>query len=155
MSVNSRRNTKASAALSRLRVLLVDDERAVVKLLESMLREMGVSQVYGASNGAEALDFLTTCPDVINLVIADWNMPVMSGIQLLQHLRTKDPAMPFVMVTGRATAESVNEAKSLQVTAYVRKPFSQEEVLRKLEAIAATIRPEAPPDEAPTNLHPA
>jgi len=143
MSTNhSHWNGRRSAKLARIRALVVDDERAVVKLLESMLREMGVTQIYSAKNGAEALDFLGSCPELVNLVICDWNMPLMSGIQLLQQIRTVDPKMRFVMVTGRATADAVMEAKSLHVTAYLRKPFSQEEVLRKLEAIAANMGPE-------------
>lgn len=135
-AVSQWKRRRPSRAVARLRVMVVDDERAVLKLLESMLHEMGVAQVCTAKSGAEALELFRSASTGINLVICDWNMPAMTGIELLQQIRVIDPNIAFVMVTGRATAESVMAAKTHQVTAYIKKPFSQEEVLKKLEVIA-------------------
>jgi two-component system chemotaxis response regulator CheY len=122
--------------LAKLRVLVVDDERSVVKLLQMMLRDLGVTQIFTAKDGAEALKFLGDCDNLVNLIICDWNMPRMTGFELLQQIRTADPAMAFMMVTGRATADAVRDAKSLGVNAYVAKPFSQEQIRKKLELLA-------------------
>src|SRR5712692_9873957 len=122
--------------LAKLRVLIVDDERSVVKLLQMMLRDLGVTQIFTAKDSAEALRFLGDCDNFVNLIICDWNMPRMSGFELLQQIRTADPGMAFMMVTGRATADAVRDAKSLNVNAYVAKPFSQEQIRKKLELLA-------------------
>ena len=123
-------------AFEKLRVLVVDDERSVVKLLQMMLRDIGVTQVFTAKDGMEALKFLGDCENLVNLIICDWNMPRMSGFELLQQIRTADPGMAFMMVTGRATVDAVRDARSLAVNAYVAKPFSQEQIRKKLELLA-------------------
>ena len=71
----------------------------------------------------------------MNLIICDWNMPNMNGVELLRQLRTVDPDMPFLMVTGRTDIESVVEAKSSGVTAYISKPFSSQQLEAKLRII--------------------
>jgi two-component system, chemotaxis family, chemotaxis protein CheY len=76
---------------------------------------------------------------MVNTIICDWNMPRMSGIKLLEQVRTTSPDMAFVMVTGRATLDAVYDAKSLNVTAFVAKPFSQDEIKKKLELVVRQI----------------
>jgi CheY-like chemotaxis protein len=137
-SGNSWHSVQTTLALSRLKVLIVDDERSVVKLVQMMLREMGVTMIQSAANGNEALTLLNTTPEMVNLVICDWNMPAMTGIELLRRVRATRPEMAFIMATGRATADSVLDAKALNVNAYIAKPFSQEEMRRKVEALAMT-----------------
>lgn len=127
---------KTPSGFENLRVLIVDDERSVVKILRMMLANIGVTQIFTAKDGLEALSFLGACDEMVNTIICDWNMPRMSGIKLLEQVRTTDPDMAFVMVTGRATLEAVYDAKSLNVTAFVAKPFSQDEIRRKLELVA-------------------
>jgi two-component system chemotaxis response regulator CheY len=122
--------------LAKLRILIVDDERSVVKLLQMMLRDIAVTQMFTAKDGAEALKFLGDCNNVVNLIICDWNMPQMTGLELLQQIRAANTGMAFMMVTGRATVDSVRDAKNLSVNAYVAKPFSQEQIRKKLEVLA-------------------
>ncbi|HET6161518.1 MAG TPA: response regulator [Dongiaceae bacterium] len=131
--------SKALGGFENLRVLIVDDERSVVKILRMMLANIGVTQIFTAKDGVEALEFLGACDEMVNTVICDWNMPRMSGIKLLEQVRTTDPDMAFVMVTGRATLEAVYDAKSLNVTAFVAKPFSQDEIKKKLELVARRV----------------
>ena len=131
--------SKSQNGFENLRVLIVDDERSVVKILRMMLANIGVTQIFTAKDGVEALSFLGECTEMVNTIICDWNMPRMSGIKLLEQVRTTDPDMAFVMVTGRATLEAVYDAKSLNVTAFVAKPFSQDEIKRKLELVARRV----------------
>lgn len=121
-----------------LKVLLVEDEFEALNLVKSMLISMGITQIYTAKNGLEAMQFLGEfdCDDLINVILCDWNMPRMSGLELLKQIRTVDPNVPFLMITGTADITSVSEAKAAGVTAYIKKPFSQDELKKKLVILA-------------------
>jgi len=121
--------------LCALKVLLVDDQSEARAMIRNMLMEMGVTQIFEAPDGREALKFMDSAFDFINLIVCDWNMPSMTGVELLRQLRTVDPDMPFLMITGRSDVESVIEAKSSGVTAYIRKPFSVKQLEAKLRII--------------------
>ncbi|MEZ5814139.1 MAG: response regulator [Alphaproteobacteria bacterium] len=121
--------------LSDLKVLLVEDQGEARAMMRNMLVELGVTQIFEAANGREALTFLDSAFDFIDIIICDWNMPSMSGVEVLRQLRTVDPSMPFLMVTGRSDMESVVEAKSSGVTGYIRKPFSSKQLEAKLRII--------------------
>lgn len=120
---------------SDLKILIVEDQNEARAMMRNMLLELGVNQIFEASNGREALTFIDNAMDFIDLIICDWNMPSMSGVELLRQLRTVEPNMPFLMVTGRSDMESVVEAKSSGVTAYIRKPFSPKQLEAKLKVI--------------------
>lgn len=123
-----------------LKILLIDDQASARAMLRNMLMELGVTQSFEAPDGREALRFIDSAFDFINLIICDWNMPAMSGVELLRQLRTVDPDLPFLMVTGRSDMESVIEAKSSGVTAYIRKPFSAKQLEAKLRIIVSRMR---------------
>ena len=123
-------------SLEDLSVLVVDDEGSVTRLIRMMLTDLGVAQVFTAKDGREALDFLGDFDDMIDVIICDWNMPRVSGLNLLQQIRTADPDVPFLMLTGRADADSVKAARDVGVTGYVLKPFSAEQLHAKLSTVA-------------------
>lgn len=118
--------------LEDLKVMLVDDQIESRSLLRNMLSEMGVTQVFDAPDGRQALLFLDSAFDMVDVVICDWNMPNMTGVELLRQLRTVSPETPFLMVSGRADKDSILEAKNSGVTAYIRKPFSVHQLEAKL-----------------------
>ena len=122
--------------LKDLRVLVVEDSFQAVALIRGMLTDFGITQIYTAKDGKEALDFLGTCDELIDVVMCDWNMPRMSGLEVLRQVRTVDPDMPFLMVTGAADPDSVLAAKSNGVTAYIAKPFSANILKKKLNVVA-------------------
>lgn len=126
---------KSVINLSDLKILLVEDQPEAQALLRNMLMELGVTQIFQAADGREALSFIDSAFDMIDMVICDWNMPNMSGVELLRQLRTVDPDIPFLMVTGRGDMESVVEAKSSGVTGYIRKPFSPAQIEAKIRVI--------------------
>lgn len=118
-----------------LKVLAVEDDAPARRLLQSMLREIGVHQLFMAKDGKEALEFLGDCDEMVNVIICDWNMPHVSGFEVLRQVRTADPDIPFMMLTGAADPESVSMARDNGVTSYLAKPFSQNDLIKKLRQI--------------------
>jgi len=123
------------------RVLLVEDDPQSMNLIRSMLNDLGIFQVFSAENGARAMSLLEEPGkrNTINVILCDWNMPVLSGIDLLRYVRTGNPGIPFLMITGQADEESVKEARAEDVTGFIRKPFTREELRRKLRVIQSVL----------------
>lgn len=122
-----------------LKVLVVEDNFQAMNLVKSMLSDLGINQVYTAKDGGDALQFLGNCDDLLDVVLCDWNIPKLTGLDVLRQVRTVDPDLPFVMITGAADADSVIAAKSSGVTAYIAKPFSQDELKRKLKLVLRVV----------------
>ena len=125
----------ANDSLKDLKVLIVDDQQEARVMLRNMLMNMGITQVFESPDGRNALNFVDSAYDFVTLVICDWNMPALTGIELLGQLRSVEPNLPFLMVTGRGDMESVIEAKASGVTGYIRKPYSSAQLEAKLRAI--------------------
>ncbi len=125
--------------LQKLHILVVEDNPRTLKLIQAVLKDMGVGQTFTANDGREAQTFLDAGSDLINLIICDWNMPRMSGLDLLKQVRMSNPDMPFLMVTARGTIDSVTAAKKNGVSAYVVKPFSPAELEQKVVSLALRI----------------
>ena len=125
--------------LHKLHVLVVEDNTLTLKLIQAVLKDMSVGQVYTARDGREAQTFLDAGDDLINLIICDWNMPRMSGLDLLKQVRMTMPEIPFLLVTARGTIDSVMAAKKSGASGYVVKPFSPAELEQKVVALARRI----------------
>lgn len=125
--------------LSWLRVLVVDDELQVVQTVRGMLRDMGVARSFAAKDGQEATEFLRDHEHAVDVLITDWNMPRMNGLELLKHARSRNPDVAVLLVTGRADQDSVMQARDLGVRGYLRKPFSAQELRAKLVIIGKTL----------------
>jgi len=126
---------KMKPAFNDLKVLLVEDQEEARELMRNMLVELGITQIFEAADGQEALNFIDTTSDFMDVIVCDWNMPSMSGVEMLRQLRTANKEIPFLMVTGRSDKESVIEAKSSGVSAYIRKPFSGKALEAKLRIV--------------------
>ena len=124
-----------NASLADMRILIVEDIFEAMNLLRTMLHDLGITQVFTAKDGKEALDFLGEFDEEIDLIICDWNMPRMTGLELLRQVRTVDPDTPFLMVTGIADRDSVVTAKSAGVTGYIVKPYSSVQLAKKISAV--------------------
>lgn len=132
--------TKPVECLNDLIVLAVEDQSEAMRLLRSMLTDLGINQIYTAQNGKDALEFLDDCEEMINLIICDWNLPQVTGLELLRQIRTADPDIPFLMVTGASDRESVMVAKENGVTGYLAKPYSQNDLEKKLNLVLRVMR---------------
>lgn len=104
-------------------------------MLRNMLGDIGVNQVFEATNGREAFTFIDSAFDLVNFIVCDWNMPGMTGVEFLRQVRSVDPQTPFLMITGRGDMSSVAEAKNSGVTGYIKKPFSAAQLEAKIRII--------------------
>ena len=126
---------KQGVRLDKARIMIVDDQADMRSMIRHMLGELEVNQVFEANDGKQALSFIDDAIDMIDIIICDWNMPGMTGVEVLRQLRSVYPDIPFLMVTGRSDITSVTEAKASGVTAYISKPFSLSQLEIKLKAI--------------------
>ena len=124
------------ASLTDLQVLVVDDQANALNLIKDMLKGFGIQSVHTAGDAAGALELLNDRSDLVDVVLCDWSMPEMSGLELLKEVRKKHRDLPFIMVTGTADPSSVLAAKDGGVTGYIRKPFSSEELRKKMNTVA-------------------
>lgn len=123
-----------------LSVLIVEGNEATRGLLKMMLRELRIQQVFEAENGRQGLEFLDHPPNMINMVICDWTMPDMTGIELLRQVRSVGFEVPFILLTGRADQASITEARDDGVTGYLLKPFARAQLEAKMRASLAKQR---------------
>lgn len=120
-----------------LRILIVDDQDTVLELLREILRKLGLRNVDTAKDGAKALEMLRGAVDPYGLVLSDWNMRPVTGLQLLQAVRA-DPGLahtPFIMITGEASKDRVVTAIDAGTTSFIVKPFSLDAVKKRLVAV--------------------
>lgn len=115
-----------------IRVLVVDDTPTMRSIVKGMLRELGFRHIEEAEHGQEALEKLRVA--TYGLVVADWNMPVMSGIELLRAIRADETlkTIPVLLVTAEAKKENLMEAVQAGVNNYIVKPFTAETLREKI-----------------------
>ena len=118
-----------------MKVLIVDDYKTMLRIIRNLLKQIEVNDVEEASEGSEALAKLRA--GNFGLVISDWNMAPMTGLELLQQVRqdARLKATPFIMVTAESKTENVIAAKQAGVSNYIVKPFSAETLREKIEKV--------------------
>lgn len=122
-----------------LKVLVVDDMLSTRQIVKKALLAIGFKDIHEALNGEDALAKLKG--GGFGIVICDWNMPVMSGIDLLRAVRA-DPDLkdiPFLMITAERLQENIIEAAQAGVSEYLVKPFSEDGLKEKLEKMFAKV----------------
>ncbi|NKB59070.1 MAG: response regulator [Alphaproteobacteria bacterium] len=124
-----------------LSVLIVEDDIDMARLIEALLRDMGVTNIGRARNGKQAIDNLRKNLHNYDLIISDWQMPEISGIELLREVRKRRPELPFLMLTVNSGSEEILAAKDAQVTAYMSKPFKARDLQLKILTITGRIVP--------------
>ncbi len=128
----------ATAAISPLAILVVDDQQPMRKTIVYILRQLGYRNVTCAEDGDIAWTCINSRP--VDLVLLDWNMPRMSGLSLLKRIRASEDyhKIPVVMITAEANEDHVVTAVQAGVTNYIVKPFSPGVLDKKIhEALAA------------------
>jgi len=118
-----------------MKVLVVDDFSTMRRIVKNILRQIGFTNIEEAENGNDALVKLKR--DKYDLVISDWNMPNMTGLDLLKAIRSDQDLcnIPVLMVTAEAKKENVIEAIKAGVNNYIVKPFTAETLKEKIEKI--------------------
>ena len=122
-----------------LRVLVVDDEEEIRDLVQEILRDMGIVRVHLAENGEMAWQRLSRTELDYDLVISDWLMPRMDGLELLKKMRQFGLETLFMMLTVKVTGEAVAAAVENGVNLYVAKPFTYGDFSRKVSSLAKQI----------------
>lgn len=119
----------------RMKVLVVDDFATMRKIVRNILKQIGFDNLVEAEDGQVALQILKN--ENIGLVVTDWNMPNMTGLELLQKIRSNPETakLPVLMVTAEGLKENVVTAVKAGVNNYVVKPFTAEILQEKLEQI--------------------
>jgi two-component system, chemotaxis family, chemotaxis protein CheY len=118
-----------------LKILVVDDFATMRKVIRNLLKQGGFENVVEAEDGVAALKVLQS--QEVDFVISDWNMPNMSGLELLKAVRGNDDlkGLPFLMVTAEALKDNVVAAVKAGVSNYIVKPFTAEVLTEKIEKI--------------------
>src|SRR5262245_34222131 len=104
-----------------MNILVVDDYQMITRLLRNLLKQIGFNNVDEASDGQEALNKIND--KAYGLIISDWSMEPMNGLELLKNLREAGNAVPFILVTAESTIEKVQIAREAGVSHYIVKPF--------------------------------
>ncbi|AFN75351.1 Chemotaxis CheY-like receiver protein [Melioribacter roseus P3M-2] len=122
-----------------LKFLVVDDSVTMRRIVANSLKSIGYENFVEASDGKEALTKLNS-DDTINFVITDWNMPEVSGLELVKAIRSdeKKQSIPILMVTTRGLKEDILEALQAKVNNYIVKPFTPQILREKIEQILAS-----------------
>ena len=116
-------------------ILLVDDSSSIRRITKRIFKELGFRNILEGKDGSKALEVLNE--EKFDLIIADWNMPKMTGLELLKAVRSDDKTKgtPFLMVTAEAQKQNVIEAVQAGVSNYVVKPFTAESITDKISKI--------------------
>lgn len=122
-----------------MRFLVVDDSPTMRRIVINALKSFGYTEVVEAGDGQEGLEQLNK--NEVDFVITDWNMPVMSGLELTKAIRSSDKLknLPILMVTTRGLKQDIIEALKARVNNYVVKPFTPQVLKEKLDAVLKNI----------------
>jgi two-component system chemotaxis response regulator CheY len=125
--------------MAEIRVLVVDDSVTMRRIVLNSLRNLGYNEFVEANDGREAIEKLSG-DSQINFIITDWNMPVVSGLELVKAIRGSEKLskLPILMVTTRGIKEDIMEALQAKVNNYIIKPFTPAVLKEKIEQILAT-----------------
>ena len=120
---------------SEYQVIVAEDEPMATKLAQGALKLMGFRRIFHAADGLKALKLLKELDGDVQLIVSDWNMPEINGLEFLRAVRKTYPKMRFVMLTGNANKDFVIAARKYGVDAYIAKPFTPDQLKSKVEAI--------------------
>ena len=123
-----------------MKFLIVDDSVTMRRIVANSLKNLGYTDWIEAQDGREALDKLAAAGDV-DFVITDWNMPELSGLELVKAIRGSDQfgSLPILMVTTRGIKEDIIEALNAKVNNYIVKPFTPQVLKEKIDQILEAV----------------
>lgn len=127
----------AESLLSKIHILVVEDDRIMRTLVKDMLQILGFHSVSTAEDGQAAIDYLYF--NNADIIICDWKMQGMDGIAFTRHIREKMPGgkrfLPIIMLTGKSEEKDVRTARDAGVTEYIIKPFSADGLYERIRTV--------------------
>lgn len=125
------------AVSKNMPILIVDDYKTMLRIVRNLLKQIGFENVDEATDGSAALTKLRDKD--YQLIISDWNMEPMTGLQLLREVRSdsKLQETPFIMITAESKPDNVSEAREAGVNNYIVKPFNADTLRAKLATVLA------------------
>lgn len=121
----------------KMPILIVDDYSTMLRIIKNLLNQLGFNNIHEASNGKDALEKIQGINPPPKLIISDWNMEPICGLDLLKTIRANDnyKNIPFIMVTAESKAENVMAAKQAGASNYIVKPFNAATLKQKLNSV--------------------
>jgi len=116
-----------------MNILVVDDYQTMIRIIKNLLKQLGFINIDEATDGKAALEKIAAKP--YGLIISDWNMEPMTGLDLLKSVRGGGSKVPFIMVTAESKTENVIAAKEAGVNNYIVKPFNADTLKTKLTSV--------------------
>lgn len=125
---------------AQLKVMIADDQQTSRMLIRAALAELGIVNIAMAKDGGEALEMIIKSP--VHLVISDYHMPKLNGVELLQAVRAHGPTQKsaFFLLTGAESTEFLQLAIKMKVNNYLKKPVSVPELRSKIEAVFGALQ---------------
>lgn len=122
-----------------MKVLVVDDFATMRKIIKNVLKQINIENVLEAENGKHALTVLKS--EAVDLIISDWIMPEMTGIEFLKACKADDSIkkIPFIMVTAEAQKDNIMEAIKSGVDNYIVKPFTPDKLREAIDKAKAKV----------------
>ena len=117
--------------------LIIDDSRAMRGIIKRIITPLGFDAIE-AENGQDGLEKLKQFSDTLELILVDWNMPVMDGFATIQILRRLNPQLPIIATTGLAVENQLSRVTELGITHFLRKPCTAEALLKVLKDVLDT-----------------
>ncbi|MBZ0272076.1 chemotaxis response regulator CheY [bacterium] len=120
---------------ANMKIITVDDFSTMRRIIKNLLRQLGFQNVVEAEDGASGLEMVRQ--EKVDLIISDWNMPRMTGLEFLQEVRN-DPSLkdiPFIMITAEAEKEKIIQAVQSGVSNFIVKPFTAEILRQKINKV--------------------
>ncbi len=122
---------------AQVQALIIDDDRDMLALIASTLHSLGIDRIKSFSNPMAAFDHIGTGADAFDLIVCDWSMPEVTGVDILKYVRQNVPNVAFVMLTANVMSDAVKEARDLGVDAYIVKPFRPNDLQAKIRTVLA------------------
>lgn len=114
-----------------MKFLIVDDSSTMRRIIKNSLKRIGFEDIIEADSGIDALEIYQDA----DIILTDWNMPEMDGLEFVRKVRDKDKSIPILMVTTNAAKDDIVEALKNGVNNYIVKPFTPETLKDKVEAV--------------------
>lgn len=145
--------SKKTDQTNSLNVLVVEDDTDIGRLIEAMLHEMGMQKVTRTRDGRKALIEFKPIPEKYQIIISDWEMPEMNGLELLKAVREINSKTLFLMLTGRSDTDAIMKAQAAGVNAYIVKPFTKDQLLRKMGSLVEMLLKQKKQKEDENHTH--